>query len=163
MLKEIPYNRDKTVEYAQEWAMKRNPRYISFDGMGGDCTNFASQCVYAGCEVMNYTQSSGWYYNSPDDRTPSWSGVEFLHDFLVANHSTGPYAVEAGPEDIRPGDLVQLGDATGHFYHTPVVVDVNRNGIYVAAHTYDAFQRPLNSYFYDRIRYLHIAGARQWK
>jgi hypothetical protein len=163
MLNDISYDREKTVEYAREWALKRNPRYLSFDGMGGDCTNFASQCVYAGCGIMNYTQTHGWYYNNSEDRTPSWSGVEFLHDFLVANHSVGPYAEETDVTALRAGDLVQLGDASGHFYHTPVVVEVNKNGIFVAAHTFDAFLRPLNSYFYDRIRYLHIVGARQWK
>lgn len=162
MLKEIPYRREDTVAYAEKWALGRNPRYYSFDGMGGDCTNFASQCVFAGCGVMNYTPNVGWYYNSPGDRSPSWSSVEHLHDFLVKNRSAGPYAVETDAGDIRPGDLVQLGNAE-HFYHTPVVIAVEKDGIYIAAHTFDALLRPLNSYFYSRIRYLHIAGARRWE
>lgn len=162
MLKEIPYNRENAVTYAEKWALARNPRYYSFDGMGGDCTNFASQCVFAGSGVMNYTPNVGWYYNSPGDRAPSWSSVESLHDFLVKNRAAGPYAVETDAESIRPGDLVQLGNAD-HFYHTPVVVAVEKDGIYIAAHTFDALLRPLSSYFYARIRYLHIAGARRWE
>ncbi len=163
MLKTIPYDGQKALEYAEKWAFSRNPRYISFDGMGGDCTNFASQCVFAGCGIMNYTQTHGWYYNSAEDRTASWSGVSFLYNFLVNNRSTGPYAVEADASDLQPGDLLQLGDAAGHFYHTPVVAAVKPDGIYVAAHTYDAFMRPLNSYLYANIRYLHIVGARRWE
>lgn len=159
---EIPYDREKVFAYAQKWALGRNPRFYSFDGMGGDCTNFASQCVFAGCGVMNYTPVTGWYYNSPGDRTPSWSGVEYLHDFLVGNRSAGPYAVETDAASVLPGDLVQLGNKD-RFYHTPVVVAVEADGIYVATHTFDSFLRPLSSYFYARIRYLHIAGARRWK
>lgn len=30
---------------------------------------------------MNYTKNTGWYYNSINDRSPSWSGVEFLYKF----------------------------------------------------------------------------------
>ena len=163
MLTAIPYDRQKAVEYAEKWAFSRNPRYISFDGMGGDCTNFASQCVFAGCGTMNYTQTHGWYYNDAGDRTPSWSGVTYLYNFLINNRSTGPYAVATDAAGLQPGDLLQLGDASGHFYHTPVVAAVKPDGIYVAAHTYDAYMRPLSSYFYANIRYLHIAGARRWE
>ena len=44
-----------------------------------------------------------------------------------------------------PGDIVQLGDGSGHFYHTPVVLSVG-NEILVAAHTFDALYRPLKLY-----------------
>lgn len=162
MLAEISYRRENTVQYAEQWALKRNPRYLSFDGMGGDCTNFASQCVFAGCGVMNYSQN-GWYYSSPGDRAPGWSSVEFLHDFLIRNRSAGPYAVETNVTQIQPGDLLQLGDGNGHFYHTPVIVGTGPNGILVAAHTFDAWMRPLESYSYANIRFLHILGARRWQ
>ena len=52
---------------------------------GGDCTNFVSQCIYAGSNVMNYDKNNGWYYNNTNDRAPSWSGVEFLYNFLTKN------------------------------------------------------------------------------
>lgn len=48
------YQREKAVEYAKKWAYRRNPKYYNYDGVGGDCTNFVSQCIYAGCKVMNY-------------------------------------------------------------------------------------------------------------
>ena len=93
---ELPYDRKGAVAYAKRWALGRNPQYYNFDGMGGDCTNFASQCVFAGCGVMNYTKDAGWYYLSPDNRAAAWSGVEFLHDFLVANRAAGPFAGRFG-------------------------------------------------------------------
>ena len=76
------YNRKKAVEYAIKWAYKRNPKYYNFDSVGGDCTSFISQCIYAGSGIMNYKKHIGWYYNSSSDRTASWSGVEFLYNFL---------------------------------------------------------------------------------
>ena len=91
-MKETGYRRDAALEYAKKWAMGRNPRYLDFEHFGGDCTNFASQCIYAGSGVMNYTPVMGWYYNSSTDRTPSWTGVQYLYNFLVNNKSVGPYA-----------------------------------------------------------------------
>ena len=43
----IPYNRRSAVEYAHTWAYGRNPAYFDYQRLGGDCTNFASQCLYA--------------------------------------------------------------------------------------------------------------------
>ena len=57
----MSYNCEKAVAYAEEWAFRRNPRYLSFDGIGGDCTSFISQCLYTGSGVMNYTPVMGWY------------------------------------------------------------------------------------------------------
>ena len=79
------YDREAAVRYAKKWAFKRNPDYYNFDNLGGDCTNFASQCVYAGARVMNYTPTFGWYYRNIDNRSPSWTGVEFLFNFLTGN------------------------------------------------------------------------------
>ena len=77
------YNRQKAKEYAKIWAYKRNPRYYNYDSLGGDCTNFISQCIYAGSGVMNYTKTYGWYYNNANDKSPSWTGVDFLYNFFV--------------------------------------------------------------------------------
>lgn len=162
MLIQIPYDRAAAVKYAENWAMKRNPRFPSFDGMGGDCTNFASQCVYAGCRVMNYTPVYGWYCNSHSDRSASWSGVEFLHRFLVTNKSVGPYVEETDEDALQPGDLVQLGTSDEHFYHTPVVLSAEGGNILIAAHTFDALYRPLSSYSFSRLRCLHVVGVRRW-
>lgn len=66
----LPYNRSAAVEYAHQWAFGRNPEFYDFSQIGGDCTNFASQCLYAGGGVMNFTPEFGWYYISPEDRLP---------------------------------------------------------------------------------------------
>ncbi len=163
MLVEIPYNREQVTEYAKTWALLRNRAFMNFDKMGGDCTNFASQCIYAGSRVMNYTPIFGWYYKSSNDRTPSWSGVQYLFNFLTTNKEAGPYAEQVDVSSLKVGDIVQLGNAENHFYHSPVVVDITEQDIFIAAHTYDAYMRPLSSYFYSTIRYLHIKGVRKYQ
>lgn len=155
-MKEIIYNRKAVTDYAKEWAFLRNPNYFNFDNYGGDCTNFVSQCIFAGCNTMNYTPIFGWYYNSSYDRTASWTGVEYLYNFLINNTSVGPRGITTTRENIQPGDIVQFGDINNHFYHSPIVVATNQAEIYVAAHTYDVYMKPLSSYNYSTIRYIHI-------
>lgn len=159
-----PYDRAAAVAYAHRWAFGRNPRYYDFDDLGGDCTNFASQCLYAGAGIMNYTPTFGWYYISVNARAPSWTGVEYLYRFLVrAGESVGPAAEEASPSALEPGDIVQLSFDGETWQHSPVVVAANAarspENILVAAHSFDADDRPLASYTYQKARYLHITGV----
>lgn len=146
--------------YAKRWALSRNPSFYNFDPVGGDCTNFASQCVYAGSGVMNFTPVSGWYYRTSEDRSASWTSVEYFYRFLTGNDGIGPFAETAATESLEPGDIVQLGRATGDFYHSPVVVGNVNGQIFVAAHTFDAYARPLSSYSFAFARGIHIKGVR---
>jgi len=154
------YDRSAAVAYARRWAYGRNPAYYDFSRIGGDCTNFASQCIYAGAKVMNFTPVFGWYYRSANDRTASWTGVEYLYRFLVGNDGEGPFAEERPLPELQIGDIVQLGRATGDFYHSPVVVRIDRGQIYVAAHSFDVWGKPLSSYAYEVARGIHIVGVR---
>lgn len=156
----IEYNRAHAVEYARQWAYKRNPAYYDFSAIGGDCTNFASQCLFAGSGQMNFTPVFGWFYRSANDRTASWTGVEYLYNFLIGNVSLGPFAQDVPVGDARLGDLVQLGNSDGDFYHTPVITGFAGGMPLVSAHSVDVYNRPLDTYTYARVRYLHIAGVR---
>ena len=156
-----PYNRVLAVTYARRWALGRNPAYYDFSDIGGDCTNFASQSIFAGAGVMNYTPTFGWYYISPDKRAPAWTGVEYLYNFLVGNESVGPFAREVNWYEALPGDIVQLGDETGDFYHSPVITAIYPT-ILVCAHSYDRLDVPLASYDFYTARFIHIEGVRNW-
>ena len=161
-MREIPYDRGAAVDYARRWALSRNPAFYDFSDIGGNCTNFVSQCIYAGAGVMNYTKDTGWYYISSSDRTPSWTGVEYLYDFLINNDSVGPYAIEVPQNEADIGDVIQLGRADGDFYHSLLIVSTYPM-ILVASHSYDALDRPLYSYNYYAARFLHIEGVRTWQ
>ena len=160
----FPYRRDLAVAYAHRWAYGRNPEYFNFQGIGGDCTNFASQCLYAGAGIMNYTPVYGWYYINANARTASWTGVGYLYRFLVQNQDTGPFAREVAAEEVEPGDLCQLALDRPEFHHTAVVVAVgdvpDLQNILVAAHSRDVDDRPVGSYNFRAVRFLHIEGVR---
>ena len=161
----IDYDRIKAVSYARKWAFSRNPSYYNFDKLGGDCTNFASQCLFAGVGVMNYTPDEGWFYRSLYSRAAAWTGVEYFYNFLLRNREgvgdgAGPFGEEVEMKDLQIGDFVQFGRATGDFYHTPIVVGFRADTPLLAAHTNDAFNRVISSYSFEKIRCIHILGAR---
>ncbi|MDD2418803.1 MAG: amidase domain-containing protein [Oscillospiraceae bacterium] len=161
----MPYDRLTAVAYAHKWAFKRNPAYGDFSEMGGDCTNFISQCILAGGASMNYIPNTGWYYRSMNNRAPSWTGVEFLYRFLITNKGKGPYAVTAPASDMRPGDVVQLSFNGGrNFGHSLFVVETvyppQNSNIMIATHSYDSDYRPLDSWENVIYRYIHISGTR---
>ncbi len=161
MLIDAVYNREHAVEYAENWAFRRNPLFYDFANIGGDCTNFISQCIFAGSCQMNYTRDTGWYYISLNDRAPAWTGVEFLYNFLVNNKGAGPYGREVGRGGLMQGDIIQLGDRRGRFYHSLLVTGASGGNYLVSAHDNDAFDRPLGSYNYYRARFIHIEGVRR--
>ena len=141
-MKSKEYNRKKAVEYATKWAYKRNPKYYNFDSVGGDCTSFISQCIYAGAGAMNYKKHIGWYYNSSTDRTPSWSGVEFLYNFLTTNKGIGPRGIKTKIDNLEIGDIIQLRFFPDRFSHS--------------LHTEDAYYRKVSTYNFEDIRFIHI-------
>ena len=163
----IDYDREQAVEYAHKWAYKRNPQYYDFSNIGGDCTNYASQCLYEGCKIMNFTPTFGWYYISVDDRAPAWTSVEYLYRFLTTNEGAGPFAKDVLMSEVMPGDLVQIKfNGKSLFGHTPVILSANNakniNDIYISAHSSDCDCRPLSTYQnVNEMRFLHIVGARQ--
>lgn len=165
MLQTVEYKRLHAAAYAEKWALGRNPAYFNFHGLGGDCTNFVSQCLLAGSGgIMNNTPIYGWFYRSASERTASWTGVEYLCRFLVNNEGTGPFAVETDLSAAQPGDVIQLGDLQGHFYHSLLIARVIGmpflENILVCTHTDDALLRPLSSYTIANLRLLHIEGVR---
>ncbi len=158
------YDRQKAVTYAHTWAFRRNGKYYNFDPVGGDCTNFISQCLYAGCGVMNLTRDYGWYYVSLSNRAAAWAGVEYLYRFLTNNKGPGPYASEKPLSAAIPGDIIQLSFDGEAFRHSLMVVSVGEEpapeNILLTAHTNDADNKPLALYTYMRARLLHIEGVR---
>lgn len=166
MITSKAYDRARAVEYARRWALSRNPLFYDFTGGGGNCTNFVSQCLLAGGLVMDPTEIFGWYYVSIDDRAPSWTGVEEFYeylcglgDFLPKSERQGPFGSAVMREFVEIGDVVQLANRQGRFYHSLLVSGFSENGdILVAAQSNDALDRPLSSYNYAAARFLHIDG-----
>lgn len=161
----IPYDREAAIAYAHKWAYGRNPAYYDYELLGGDCTNFASQCLYAGVGVMNFTPTFGWYYRDANQKAPAWTGVPYFYNFMTRKESTpGPFGVEGRLEEMKPGDFAQLRFyGKEAFGHTPIIVAMGNpptlENTLIAAHTYDADNRPLSTYYVEEMRFIHIIGA----
>ena len=152
------YNRKNAYEYAKKWAYERNPKYYNYDPVGGDCTNFVSQCIYAGCGQMNYDRTNGWYYINGNNKSPSWTGVEFLYKFLIKNKGIGPKGVESNIDKLEIGDVIQLSFNTQIFSHSLIVVKngTSTSDTLIAAHTYDVFGKSVAEYGFKKYRCVHI-------
>lgn len=163
-MKKLQYNRELAIKYAEKWAYSRNPKYYNFDDIGGDCTNFISQCIFAGSNVMNYNKNNGWYYISGNNKSPSWTGVQFLYNFLVNNKGVGPYGIKSEISDLEIGDIIQLSFDGNTFTHSLIIVNIednNLNNIYTSSHTFDSFNRKVSSYSFRNIRFVHLEGVRK--
>ena len=160
MLAEKPYRRENAVNYARRYAFAQNPIFGDFKELGGNCTNFVSQSIFAGSCEMNYTPTFGWYYISLSERSPSWTGVDFFYNFMVENNGVGPFGREVGADNLEIGDVIQLANDRDGFYHTLLIVGFDGDEPLVAAQTIDTYARPLSTYNYDYLRYIKILGVR---
>ena len=101
------YGRNEAKEYALKYALQKNPAYFDYTNQGGNCTNYISQCLYAGTKTMQISPS-GWYYFSPSNTSVAWANVEPLYHFLTSNQGEGPYASKSPLEMAEIGDVIQL-------------------------------------------------------
>lgn len=151
------YARNDAVEYAYKWAFSRNPQYYNYDNIGGDCTNFISQCLYKGSKIMNHTKVFGWYYNNANDKAPAWTGVEYLYKYLNRQKETlGPIGKEVSKEDLELGDIIQLSFDGNRFSHSLIVTNKKNTDIFVSTHSKDSLNRNLKLYNFKQARFIHI-------
>lgn len=155
------YLRQKAIDYAYEFWNKRNPKFYNFDSLGGDCTNFISQCLYYGSIPMDYSPN-GWYYVSLTKRSPSFSGVNEFFNYAITNtKSVGIKAKVVTIDKLEVGDVVQMLQKGDVFHHTLIITKITGkvpelNNIYVTCHTNDAKDKQLSNYYFKKIRFLKI-------
>lgn len=163
------YDRISAVQYAMKWALSRNPEYKDYEDLGGDCTNFISQCMHAGKIPMDNIGKNiitQWYWYSDKERTPSWTGAQFFYNYFLNNNKEGTsnfgaYASYTDYYNLELGDLVQLIDGE-RAYHTMIVTEkIYYNDMVVdylvCQHSMDLLNYPL-SYKIGEKRYIKIFG-----
>lgn len=137
------YERSKAVEYAERWWNDYNPQFKEFDL---DCTNFVSQCMWAGNAPMKYSsdRNKGWWYRfNPVNWSFSWSVAHALRWYLP-NSRFGPRAKEIFSADqLEPGDVICYDfNGDGRWQHTTFVVMKDAAGMpLVNAHTSNSRHR----------------------
>ena len=154
------YSRKNAIDYAYYWWDKRNPAFYDFDDLGGDCTNFVSQCLYFGGIGMSYF-SPGWFYDALDFRSPSWTGVEEFYTFSTQNNNlVGVRAKNVDISKMEVGDVVQISQNGNRFHHSMIITKIlgekSLENIFITCHTNNAKDRSLASYYFDNIRFLKI-------
>ncbi len=147
--------RTAAVEYANRWALGRNPDYQNLGD--ADCTNFVSQCLRAGgfqdegdggTPQIHRDDNGRWYYDDDTvrtDKSHTWGGAPNLHEYLLRNDpkdgtpsgtevQTGAIDTTTASVDplalskagLKPGDIVQYELNDGRNAGT-----INHTAIYV--------------------------------
>jgi hypothetical protein len=141
------YDREAARSYAERHWNEPNPQFIHFDV---DCTNYVSQCLYAGGAPMNYTggRESGWWYKGRSGGRElwsySWSVAHALHWYLMSGRTDGLSADQVGSaQELTIGDVICYDfDGDGRFEHSTVVTGADGAGMpLVNAHTSNAQAR----------------------
>ena len=128
---------------------------------------YFSQSLLSGALVMNPTETFGWYYIDVSNRSPSWTGVNEFYEFMCGvgdfpptSERRGPFCTEVERERVEIGDVVQLSNMQGRFYHSLIVTGFGEGGeILISAQSNDALNRPLSTYRYAIARFLHVEGV----
>jgi|GEM_PF-1519695 len=132
------YNASDAVSYAKKYATSYNtseyPKYS-----GEDCTNFVSQCLYAGGISMKGTNSTAGIYDSTTKWycryiktvllvrkyavSTSWIRVSDFNTYMKSLVSTSKKTtISSLVSSCAVGDVVQLADkTTGTPYHTIII------------------------------------------
>jgi hypothetical protein len=162
------YNRENAVAYANKYCglargcrgtnRNYNPAYKNYTGLGGDCTNFASQ-VLGDKEAGNLPMTYSWRYTphgAGAGATAAWAQAAGLLNFLLSSGrgqrvARGTYSdlilvTEAHPEgaigELNKGDLIAY-EQKGKIVHFGVVVGADSNlYLLVNSHTADRYQAP---------------------
>lgn len=121
-----PYKREEAAAYAERWWKEQNPAYENFEV---NCTNYVSQCLFAGQAPMNYTgrRESGWWYsgksNGREMWSYSWAVADSLQRYLPRPRGAGVQAEEVDrPDALQIGDVICYDwDGTGRFGHNTIV------------------------------------------
>ena len=163
MLKINKFDRNLAVNYALQYALVKNPQYHDYTNLGGNCTNFISQCIFAGAPQMN-TSNNGWYYYSVSNTTPAWANVEPFYNFATTNNKLGFFAKNTNINLCEVGDIIQLRFKNKTLFSHSLIItkimDYSPKGILVCANSNDVKNKPLADYLYAELRILHILAYR---
>ncbi|MFD1776379.1 amidase domain-containing protein [Paenibacillus rhizophilus] len=139
--RDVRYRREDAAAYADRWWNENNPEFETF---AVDCTNYVSQCLFAGGAPINYTgkRETGWWYKGyvggQEGWSYSWAVSDSLRRYLDGERSWGLRAqIMERPEQLMLGDVIQYDwDGDGRYQHSTVITAFDAGGMpLVNAHT----------------------------
>jgi hypothetical protein len=162
------YNRERAVQYADKYCgaawgsgndFKYNKKYTDYNGIGGDCTNFASQ-VLGDKEGGGLKQDGTWFFShskfGDGSGSRAWANADGLKDYLLYNGKgtiikRGNFKELTTPTPEYPngmvsrldvGDLICYAKKTD-IDHFAVVTAMDSHGYpLVNSHTTDRYHVP---------------------
>lgn len=141
------YDRIQVQLYANTWWNSFNPRYLFFEN--DDCTNFVSQCLFAGNAPMHYTgkRELGWWYQGKIGNNElwslSWAVADSLRRFMSGDSKSWHAIRVDSAQKLSIGDVISYDwDGNGHYQHSAIVSGMNTNGApLVSAHSNNSHNR----------------------
>lgn len=123
------YNRNEAVNYAQTWALWRNPTYMDF-WANSDCTNFASQSLQAGIMpfivdwIFGKYDDDNWYYNysTPTNSSWTWWWADNFYEHVLQR--TDRYSIKNSYTYLWEWDLILADwENNGSIDHVMIITD----------------------------------------
>lgn len=187
------YNRADAAAYALKYSDSThtssatsayNSKFPQF--APSDCQNFVSQCVWAGLggdntaatiskkKPMITTTGRAWYCTS-SGHTSSWTVVGTFRDYIAkeADNEEGIYGIryaKGNIEKAQKGDVVQICDSSGTWYHSYIISSVTGtygsrtlSDIKICAHTSNRRNETLSNVIgasSTNFRLIRISGTR---
>lgn len=166
-LRKPRFNRQKAVAYANKYAgaawgagnkHRYNPKYRDYTGLGGDCTNFASQCIGDAEEGGGLKMRGGWHYFLFNGGARTWVQTDAFKNFMLYGGygqliAKGKFADVVKPSEkhpagaiakLEPGDLIGY-EMKGDVDHFSVVVGFDDFGYpLVNSHSADRYRVPFD-------------------
>ena len=181
---DVAIDQAKLLWYINSYTYTNNSLFSNFSSWGGDCQNFASQCIwYAVGGANNSTAINGhyapmmtggsnnrkWYSdgNYQYDPACNWIDVDCFANYIAAytSASGGLYGqIISGCAYAKPGDIIQIDtDGNGAYEHSVVVYSVTGtygargvNNITIAEHSPNQMNNTLSIYAGQTFRTIHI-------
>jgi hypothetical protein len=173
------FQRDKAVAYADKYAgaawgagnnHSYNPKYQDYTGLGGDCTNFASQVIGDPIEGGSLPMTGSWRYYYGSGASQTWVQTDSFKDFILYSGygrliAKGTFSDVVKPtsrfangaiSQLKPGDLIGY-EMKGDVDHFCIVTGYDVNGYpLVNSHTGDRFHVPFDLGWDKYTKYLLI-------
>ena len=113
----------------EQYGFKYNKAYRNFNPEGGDCANFASQCLHEGGK---FKKTGGWNYNK-GDASATWVNADKFKDYWVYSGKASVLAygnyekVYKASYKLLPGDFVAY-EKKGDVKHISMVTNADSRG-----------------------------------
>ncbi|GIM29497.1 exported protein [Clostridium polyendosporum] len=180
------YNRLKAIEYADKYCgvpwgsknnLKYNKKYKNYTGIGGDCTNYISQCL-GDKEGGALKHDGAWFsvYKKYDgaENSASWVNADAFRNYLLYSGKgtlikRGSFKNLIAPSNDSPNGAIgrlQLGDVVSYakgndIDHNAIVTAFDSHGYpLINSHTVERYHVPFDLGWSDKNIYFHLIHVR---